>query len=96
MNTRLKLMTTLGTLVFLGIGALNTAYADEYTTAENQESRQVFVDDYNAGREPMFFTAPAAPWTEHPLMHLRTAPQAPAQTQVVNPHWGPAEDATDF
>ena len=54
MNTATKIVVTLGTLAFLGIGALQSASADEGTTRENLEQYQVFANDYAQAHGPVY------------------------------------------
>ncbi|MEP9348391.1 hypothetical protein [Xanthobacter sp. KR7-225] len=54
MNAATKIVVTLGTLAVLGIGALQSASADEGTTRENLEQYQVFANDYAQAHAPVY------------------------------------------
>lgn len=93
MNAHLKIIAALGTLAFVGIGIINSAYADEYTAKENEEEYQVFANDYaNGHNRPLFYSNQQnVVNVPHVLRH--PVPATP-RTGTSDPHWGSAQDAT--
>ncbi|MFG1376183.1 hypothetical protein [Xanthobacter autotrophicus] len=93
MNAHLKILATLGTVAFVGIGIINSAFADEYTAKENEAEYQVFANDYANGHDrPLFFAN--RPHTVNVPNVLRHPAPATMPATSADPHWGPAQDAT--
>ncbi|QRG04677.1 hypothetical protein EZH22_16025 [Xanthobacter dioxanivorans] len=96
MNTRLKLLTTFGTLALVGMGIVGNAYADETVTKENMEQEQ-FFQKYGNETSPALFFNEAAPAVRVPagLRKLPASSSIPTFAGAQDPHWGAAQDATD-
>lgn len=93
MNAHFKILATLGTVAFVGIGIINSAYADEYTAKENEQEYQVFANDYANGHNRALFFGNQPHAVNVPNVLRHPAP-ATVPATAPNPHWGPAQDAT--
>lgn len=94
MNTRMKLLTTFGTLAFVGIGIINSAYADETVTKENRQQEQ-FFEKYDTQAPALFFNQAPAVNVPAALRQMPASSTIPTYYGTEDSHWGPAQDATD-
>ncbi|MFG1463180.1 hypothetical protein V5F77_09765 [Xanthobacter sp. DSM 24535] len=49
MKAHLKILISLSTLIFLGVGVLHSALAGVYSPKENAEPHQIFLRDFEGG-----------------------------------------------